>query len=125
VVVLDASALLAFLHDEPGGDEITPVLEDAWVSAVNWSEILQKSLQREVDIDGMQQAFTELGVRFEPFTAHQAEVAARLWSHTRGRGLSQADRACLALAIDRSLPVLTADRAWAALELEVEIRVVR
>jgi ribonuclease VapC len=124
-VVLDASALLAFLHDEPGGENVSPVLEDARVSAVNWSEVLQKSLQRDVDIAGMRQEFTDVGVRFESFTPQQAETAAWLCSHTRNHGLSLADRACLALAIDKGLPVITADRAWGRLNLDIEIRVIR
>jgi len=52
-VVLDASALLAFLHEEPGGEAVPPALEGARVSAVNWSEVLEKSLQRQVDIGGI------------------------------------------------------------------------
>jgi ribonuclease VapC len=124
-VVLDASALLAFLHEEPGSDPVAHALEGASVSAVNWSEVLQKSLHRKVEIEGMQQEFIEVGVSFEPFTPRQAETAARLWPRTRRHGLSLADRACLALAMDKALPVLTADRAWSELALDIEIRVVR
>ncbi|HEB57673.1 MAG TPA: PIN domain-containing protein [Gammaproteobacteria bacterium] len=124
-VVLDASALLAFLHEEPGGEKISPVLGGACISAVNWSEVLQKSLQRDVDINGMQQEFIEVGVIFEPFTPEQAEIAARLYPQTRNRGLSLADRACLALALDKGWPVMTADRTWAGLGVDVEVEVIR
>jgi len=124
-VVLDASALLAFLHEEPGGERVSPVLEGAHVSAVNWSEVLQKALQQGVDIDGMQQEFVEVGVTFEPFTPEQAETAARLFTRTRDHGLSLADRACLALAMEMGLPVMTADRAWAGLGLDIEVDVIR
>ena len=124
-VVLDASALLAFLHDEPGGQQVSTILEGAGVLSVNWSEVLQKSLQRDVDIDGMQHEFAEIGVRFEPFTPEQAEIAARLFTLTRSHGLSFADRACLALALDKQLPVMTADRAWGTLGLEVGIQLIR
>ena len=62
---------------------------------------------------------------FERFTPRQAETAARLWSRTRNHGLSLADRACLALAMDKTLPVLTADRAWSELDLDIEIQVIR
>ena len=124
-VVLDASALLAFLHEEPGGERVSPVLEGAHVSAVNWSEVLQKSLRRDVDIDGMQQEFIEVGVIFEPFTPEQAETAARLFTWTRNHGLSLADRACLALAVDKGLPAMTADRAWGELGLDIEVRIIR
>lgn len=123
--VLDASVLLAFLHEESGGERVSGMLEGALVSTVNWSEVLQKSLQRNVDIDGMHQDFTYIGVRFEPFTHAQAEIAARLLDETRHRGLSLADRACLALALDKGLPVVTADRAWGGLGLAIEVELIR
>ena len=124
-VVLDASALLAFLHDEPGSLVVSRALEGALVSSVNWSEVLQKAIDRSVGVDRMQQEFVDLGVTFEPFTQDHAEIAAQLWSITRSHGLSFADRACLALGIERNLPVLTADRPWRQLELNVEIHVIR
>ena len=124
-VVLDASALLAYLHTETGGERVGPMLEGARVSAVNWSEVVQKALQRDVCLEGMQQALRELGVIFEPFTARQAEIAAQLFQPTRILGLSLADRACLALALDFGLPVVTADRAWSQLKLDIEIETIR
>ncbi|WP_019591846.1 MULTISPECIES: PIN domain-containing protein [unclassified Thioalkalivibrio] len=123
--VLDASALLAFLHDEPGGDSVARALDGGCVSTVNWSEVLQKALQRGVDVRGMQQEFMDVGLVFEPFTAQQAELAAQLWESSRRHGLSMADRACLALARDKALPVLTADRAWSQLDLDIEVRSLR
>lgn len=123
--VLDASALLALLHDEPGADQVQEALEGALVSAVNWAEVVQKSLGRQVDVEGMLQDFSDAGVVFEPFTPVQAELAAHLWVQTRRLGLSLADRACLALAVEHQFPVLTTDRAWSGLDLGVEIQLVR
>jgi PIN domain nuclease of toxin-antitoxin system len=100
-------------------------LDTAQVSTVNWAEVLQKSLRRQVDITGMQEEFTEIGVTFEPFTPNQAELTALLWDKTRKFGLSLADRSCLALAIEKDAVVLTADRAWAKLDLGIEIQLVR
>ncbi|MEA3276787.1 MAG: type II toxin-antitoxin system VapC family toxin [Pseudomonadota bacterium] len=124
-LILDASALLAMLHEEPGAEHVEQVLDRASVSAVNWAEVVQKSLQRQADVSWMREGFTELGVDFEPFTPAQAELAAHLWDETRRYGLSLADRACLALAAERNLPVLTADRTWSELDLSVEIQLLR
>ena len=44
--VLDASALLAFLNSEPGADIVRGVLHDAIISAVNHSEVLKKTIER-------------------------------------------------------------------------------
>jgi ribonuclease VapC len=124
-LILDASALLALLHREPGAERVEQSLQDALVSAVNWAEVIQKSLWRHADISGLRTGFIEVGVAFEPFTAEQGEIAARIWERTRGRGLSLADRACLALAMERKLPILTADRAWSELDLELDIQIIR
>ncbi|MCU7917612.1 MAG: type II toxin-antitoxin system VapC family toxin [Candidatus Thiodiazotropha sp. (ex Dulcina madagascariensis)] len=123
--VLDASALLAFLHNEPGADRVRQVFGSGIVSAVNWAEIVQKSLLRGADVSGMREELSEVGVAFKPFTPEQAEIAAKLWEKTRRHGLSLADRACLALAIDQNHSVLTADHAWRKLGLGVEILLIR
>ncbi len=47
-VVLDTSAVLAWLHDEPGADVVYPLLPDAIMSAANWSETWQKLHQHGV-----------------------------------------------------------------------------
>lgn len=124
-LILDASALLALLHEEPGAETVEQGLDGALVSAVNWSEVVQKSLKRQADVSWMREGFAEVGVVFEPFTLAQAELAAQLWDKTRQYGLSLADRACLALAMERKAPVLTADRAWSKLDLGVDIQFVR
>ncbi len=123
--VVDATALLAWLHDEPGAERVAAVLDGALMSAVNWSEVVQKLLQRGAYIEGMDADAVELGVTIEPFTAAHAAAGARLWAKTRKAGLSLAERACLALAQDRALPVLTADQAWMALGLDTEIVLIR
>nr|VFJ55913.1 MAG: PIN domain nuclease, a component of toxin-antitoxin system (PIN domain) [Candidatus Kentron sp. FW] len=122
--ILDASALLAFLHGESGARVVEEALDGALISAVNWAEVVQKSLERQADISWMREGFSKVGVVFEPFTPVQAEIAAHLWSRARHHGLSLADRACIALAMDRQLPILTADRVWGELALPVEIRLV-
>jgi len=123
--VLDASALLAWMHDEDGAERVAAVLDGAVVSAVNWSEVVQKLLQRGAEVEGLLEDMSELGVRIEPFTAAQADASARLWASTRNAGLSLGDRACLSLAAERALPALTGDRAWAALSLHVQVDLIR
>ena len=102
--VTDASAMLAMLHGEPGADAVATILAVSIVSAVNWAEVLQKARAHGIDVDGLEQDLAHLGVEFVPFTTTEADVAAELWD--RGmRALSLADRACLATAIVRGLPV--------------------
>ena len=123
--VIDASALLALLHSEPGAEVVEEVLEQAAVSTVNWSEVYQRWVAREVDVAGLRADVEALGLEIVPLTVEDAEQAAELWSATRLRGLSLGDRACLALARRLARPALTADRAWLDLGLGVEVRAIR
>ena len=123
--VLDASALLAFLQDEPGSEDVEAVLPDACISAVNWSEVVQKALAANVDVSGMRADIQALGLTIETFTEDQAEYAAQLWLDTKKHGLSLADRACLSLGYSLELPILTMDRAWEKLALALDIKVLR
>lgn len=123
--VLDASALLAMLQEEPGGDVVQELLETAAISSVNWSEVMQKSLERQMDVEGLRHDLEALGLEILPFTAILAETTAQLRSATRQAGLSLGDRACLALAAVLGLPAITTDRIWPDLGLPIKIRVVR
>jgi ribonuclease VapC len=123
--VLDASALLAYLQNEPGGDRVDEVLAESVMSSVNWSEVIQKSMAAGVDVDGMLDDLQSLGLIVEPFTPEDGEMTGRLWQQTRQVGLSLGDRACLSLGLRLEAPVLTSDRAWATLKLALEVEVIR
>ena len=60
-----------------------------------------------------------------PFGPADAVAAARLRAPTRALGLSLGDRACLAVALRFGTAALTADRAWATLDVGVEVRLLR
>jgi PIN domain nuclease of toxin-antitoxin system len=123
--VVDASALLALLHSEPGADVVEEALERSAISTVNWSEVYQRWVAHGVDVAGLRADVEALGLAIVPLTVEDAEHAAELWSATRQLGLSLGDRACLALARRLGLPALTADRAWLELDLEVEVQAIR
>jgi ribonuclease VapC len=124
--VLDASALLAYLQHERGHDAVAPILENAAISAVNLSEVLQKAAAAGVLTEGLEADLQAVGVRVHAFDADDAAAAAELWSATRKLGLSLGDRACLALARRLHAPAYTADRAWTAVKVAgVVVRTVR
>ncbi len=126
--VVDASALLALLHAEPGAETVEEALENGAISTVNWSEVpatlarqryrRRRSTWRRGDVEA-------LGLEIVPFTVEDAEQAAALWGPTRQVGLSLGDRACLGLARRLGLPALTADRAWLELDLGVQVQTIR
>jgi ribonuclease VapC len=126
--VLDASALLALLQDEPGAEIVEPLLETAVISAVNLSEVIQQSIARGVETEGLTEDVEALGVLVAEFTREDALIVAGMWLPVRSYGLSLADRACLALAVRLGLQALTTDRVWRDLPQEEtlpEIVVVR
>lgn len=122
--VLDASALLALLFDEPGGDVVEPRLTTSIISAVNLSEVMQKSLERGVGVESLRDDLEDLGIEVVAFDADAAEETANLRVATRATGLSLGDRACLALAARWNLPAVTADRMWKGLALGIPVEVV-
>ena len=124
-VVLDASALLAYLQDEPGAERVRAALANAVISTVNWAEVVGKARDEGVDTRGLREDLASLGLAFEPLSAVQAEIAGQLKERTRRCGLSLGDRACLALGSDRGEPVYTADGVWKQLDLGVEVETIR
>lgn len=123
--VLDSSAVLAWLRDEPGAEVVHPLLSAAVMSAANWSETYQKLLQHGVDAHRATSRLRTLGVRVEPLTETDALTAANLWIATRAAGLSLGDRCCLALAARLGLTTVTADTAWAGLDLDIPVQIIR
>ena len=129
--VLDASAILAYLHGEPGAGTVSEAMtEVSVVSAANWAEVLSKFADEGEDPDAIAERLEFEGMlssAFEvfPVTAIDARMIARLRPLTRSAGLSLADRACLALALRLGYGVLTADRQWANLDLGLEIIMIR
>lgn len=121
-VLLDASALLAWLQDEPGSDVVEDYLSEAAVPATNWAEVLQKVDQHGRDASSVAGLIRGLGVTILDVTETDAEAAAGLWRI--GPSLSLADRICLAMGVARQIRVLTADAAWADID-QAEVVVVR
>lgn len=125
-VVLDASALLALLNQEPGSERLTPeLLSGAMTSTVNLAEVQAKLVREGEDPDMAWRVILASGQDAQPFTSDQAKTAGALVKQTKSLGLSLGDRACLALAITLGVPVYTTDRKWKPLRLGVEINVIR
>lgn len=123
--VLDVSAMLAYLHREPGWEEVSTMIGDACISAIAWGEVARQAARQGLDAGAARTLLAELGLDIVPFTAEQAETAAHLGEEARGSALSLADRASLALAIERGLETVTADRIWEDLKPDLNIRLLR
>lgn len=128
MTVLDASAVLALLQDEPGAGLVEDAVEDgAIISAVNLSEVLAKMADVGATPDRSLELILGLFTEVVPYELQAAFDGAVIRSAEPRSGLSLGDRACLSLARERNQPVLTADRAWegTASTFGVELRTLR
>ena len=117
--------MLALLFSEPGADTAIVRGQDGILSTVSYSEAVAKSLDRKVPMETVAQSLASLKLALVPFDEDHALTAAALRSSTRHLDFSFADRACLATAAVRKLPVLTADRDWLKADLGIEIQLIR
>jgi ribonuclease VapC len=124
-VVLDASAVLARTLHEPGAEQVDALIDGAWISAVNVAEVVQRLVESGMDGARAVAALEALPCKVAAFDRAAAYSVGLLKRGTRRRGLSLGDRACLALGRRLGLPVYTADRAWAELDLGVEVVLIR
>jgi ribonuclease VapC len=105
---------------------VESALDDAEMSCVNISEVLQKAEQHGIDTEGLETDLEALGVRLHAFDIGDARAAAELWPLTRSAGLSLGDRACLSLARRLGGVAVTADTRWAQLEgIDIPVQIVR
>lgn len=124
-VVLDASALLTLIYQETGHEVVMQHLAGAVMSTVNVSEAMAVLQKEGISVDEASHIVFDLISEIVDFNISQAMASAALRSQTKTHGLSLGDRACLALAQEKQLPVLTADRIWSQLNLSVQVMVLR
>ena len=123
--VLDSSAILAVIFNEPGSEAVIPRLQGALLSAVNLAEVHTRLLLGGSPSELAWSRLLILGCEVCFFDGEQARLAGDLIGKTRPLGLSFGDRACLALAIQRQATAYTANPAWKRLALGIEVRVIR
>ncbi len=123
--VADASAILAMLDREPGHQRVAAALPATVMSTVNLAEIVTSLINKGIPAADARRTTESLEIETVPLDRELALAAGALREVTRSHGLSLGDRACLALGRHLALPVLTADRTWAELDVGIEIQLIR
>lgn len=120
--ILDASAVLAWLQEEPGADKVDAILDRAAISAVNVAEVLHKLISKGATREDAQEIFDRISLPVLDFTEPMSRECAGL-SHEKG--LSLGDRACIATSLTLGIPVLSADQKWGKLGLSTTVLLIR
>lgn len=123
--ILDASAYLALLFDEPGAEVVVPLARGSQILSVNFSESLARVIAIDGQVDRAERAADRLEIGVTAFDRTLARMTAELREPTAHIGASFADRACLAFAMATGHPVFTADKDWSKLDLKIDIRQIR
>ncbi len=123
--VADASALLAFIRDEPGAGRVAAVLTDCAISTVNLGEAVTALVNRGFPSDEARGIVAGIRIDSVPLDREVALDAGALRETTRSFGLSFGDRVCLSLAAHLGATALTCDRKWTALDAGIAVELLR
>jgi PIN domain nuclease of toxin-antitoxin system len=115
--VLDSSAVLAILQEEPGAELVVPLLKQSSIGIINLAEVYSVLLNLGVSEEDAKESVALLALKVEPDDEELAFEIGRLRRLTRPQGLSLGDRACLALATRHTATAVTADQAWRPLAM--------
>jgi ribonuclease VapC len=125
LAVLDTSAFLAVFKNEPGADRVVAVMHDCVMSSVNAAEVYSKLADWGMPPELRDQAFALIPATIVDFDMGLARTAGSMRAQTKSLGLSLGDRACLALARREGLSAITADQAWAKVEVGATVSLIR
>ena len=122
--MLDASAVLALLHQEPGAKTVEGALGDALMSVVGMAEVASRFHRRGMPPALVARMLRPMPVTLVPADADLCWAAARLHGVTANAGLSLGDSVCLALAKRDRLPAWTANETWKDVADEIGVKLV-
>ena len=124
--VIDSSSVLALLQNEAGADVVAAAIAaGALIVSVNLSEVVARLAGEGIAEQAIKERLAQLALQVVVFDAELAFRTGMLRPGTRAAGLSLGDRACLALALERNLPALTADRNWQRVQIGIDVRLIR
>ena len=126
-IVLDASALIAMIDQENGGNEVADAINHSCMCSVNFAEVVTYYAHKGLSFDQIDEILRGLPMEIVSADQELSWAAGMLRPETKRAGLSLGDRYCLALAKSRKSEVLTADQKWGEIAdvVKVKMRFIR
>ena len=125
-IVFDSSALIMLFAKEPGYESVRQNLKHAIISSVNIAEVYKYCIAvQNLTEDDCRNLIKLSGIKIIDFCEEQALITAKIIKQTKEYGLSLGDRGCIALAMFKNYPVLTCDKIWLKVDLDVEFIMAR
>ncbi|ESA37135.1 protein domain protein [Leptolyngbya sp. Heron Island J] len=124
-VVFDSSAIIALIKEEPGHEIVRPYVHEGFSLTVNFAEAVAYFARTISSKAVLWEILAPFMDGIVPLNKETSFLTGYLSRETKRQGLSLGDRACLALGISKKMPVLTADKKWAELDLPVDVRLIR
>ena len=125
-IIFDASAVIGLFAKEKGVEVIKKHSRNAIISSVNISEVYKYCIDKQnLTTEECRNIMTISGIKIINFDEKQALIAASIYPQTKALGLSLGDRACIALALEKHYPVLTCDKIWEKVDLNIKFIIVR
>ena len=121
-VLLDASAYIAYISQEPGCDVVSEIIGKSCINTVTYTEIISFYTKKGLSDDLLK----ELCQYVEIINVNEniCYAAGHMIKTSRDYGLSLGDRLCLATAQYFNLTVYTADKIWLRVADELKINIV-
>lgn len=125
-IVFDASALIALFAKEQGYQLIKQHMKNGVISSVNIAEVYKYCIETQNLSEEDAKMLIQLSdIKIIDFCSAQALISAKIYHKTKAYGISLGDRACLSLAILKHCPIITCDKIWQKLDLEIEFILAR
>lgn len=124
--IIDTSALIQFFQKEEGWEKVQDVItEDCYISIINLTEFFTWIVRNNMSLSDVEEVVKLIGIKIVKYEYQQVLEVAKIYHKCKHYGLSLGDRACLALGLTKKINIVTADRVWQKLNLDISITCTR
>lgn len=125
-IVFDSSVLIMLFAKEPGYESVRGYMRNAVISTINIAEVYKYCIEVQNLSEEDCRNLTKLtGIKIIDFCEQQALISAKIIKNTKQYGLSLGDRGCIALATLKDCSILTCDKIWQKVDLNIEFIMAR